>query len=77
MVGVLLCTMPGLMIGTGEVSLVDLSLGLPLGYPLDSTNPVDELHDTLLGAPLGLWFGSEATRCMCYCFRLMDLHEAT
>ena len=63
------------MIGTGEGYLVGLSLGLPLGSPLDSPNPVSELPDTLLGAPLGLWFGSEVARCLCYFQRLMDLHE--
>ena len=55
----------GLMIVTGEVSLVGLSLTLPLGTPLESTNPGSELSDTLLGAPLGLRFLSDAVRCMC------------
>ena len=64
LVGFLLRTMDGLMIGTGEGSLVGLSLVLPLVYPLESPNTGSELYDTLLGSPLGLWFGSEVARCL-------------
>ena len=59
MVRVSLGRMSGLMIGTGEGSLVGLSLGLPLGSPLEYPNPGDDLPVMLLGAPLGLWFGSQ------------------
>ena len=45
--------MAGLMIGNGEVSLIGLSMGFPLGTPLESPNPIDEMPDTLLGAPMG------------------------
>ena len=54
-----LVTLTVLMIGTGERSLVDLPLGLPLGSPLESPNTGYDLPDTLLGLPLGLWFGSD------------------
>ena len=40
MFGVSLGTLVVLMIVTGEVYMVDLSMGLQLGSPLDSTNPV-------------------------------------
>ena len=69
--------MAGLMIGNGEVSLIGLSLGFPLGPPLESPNPGAELPGTLLGAPQELWFVSEAVRFMCCCRRIMDCHEAT
>ena len=52
-------TLVGLMIGTGERSLVVLSLELPRVSPLESPNPGADLSGTLLGSPLGLWFGSE------------------
>ena len=58
-------------------SLVLLSLVLTIGYPLEYTNPGSELSDTLLGAPLGLRFLSEAVRCMCCCRQLMNCHEGT
>ena len=67
LVGVSLRTMSGSMIGTGEGSLVVLLLELPLGYPPYSPNHGSELHVMLLGAPIGLWFGSEAARCLCSC----------
>ena len=57
LVGVSLDTLTGLMIGTGEVSLVGLSLGLPLGSLLESPNNGAYMPGTLLGVPLGLWFG--------------------
>ena len=59
MVGVPLGTLVGLKIGTGEVSLVGLSLGLTLGYPLESPNTRAEFPDMLMGAPIGLWFVSD------------------
>ena len=65
----------GLRIGTVEGSLVVLSLGIPLGSPLESTNPGADMPGTLLGAPLGLWCVSEMVSYIC-CFRhLMDFHE--
>ena len=57
--------MAGLMIGNVEGSMIVLSLGLLLVYPLESPNPGSELSGTLLGAPLGLCFFSEAFRCLC------------
>ena len=65
------------MIGTLYGSLVGLSRGLPLGSPLESQNSGADLHDTLMGTPIGLWFGSEAVSCLNYYPRLMDFHEAT
>ena len=64
-VGFSLGILAGLIIGTGEGSLVGLSLGLPLGSPLDSSNTEAELPSTILGAPLGLWFGSESAMSLC------------
>ena len=52
LVVVLLVTLVGLVIGTGEVYLVELSLGLLLEYLLESPNNGAGLPDTLLGAPL-------------------------
>ena len=46
-------TLVGLIIGTGEGSLVGLSLVLTLGYPLGYPNPGAYLTGTLLGMPLG------------------------
>ena len=43
----------GLMIGTGEGSLIGLSLGLPLDFPIDSPNPGCDMPDMLLGAHAG------------------------
>ena len=77
MVVVLFGTLVGLMIGTGEVSLVGLSLVLPLGYPLESTNTGVDMPGTLMGASLGLWFGSEAVRCWCYWCLLVDCCKDT
>ena len=57
MVGFSLGRIYGLIISTIGEYLVVLSLGLPLGSPLESSNPGSELSDTLMGAPLGLWFG--------------------
>ena len=57
LVEVSLATLTGLMIGTGEVSLVGLSLGLPLGSLIESPNNGAYMPGTLLGVPLGLWFG--------------------
>ena len=54
-----------------------LSLVLPLGSPLDSPNTGADMHSKFLGTPLGLYFGSEVSRCMCYCRCLMDFHKAT
>ena len=50
--GVSLDTLAGLMIGTGEGSLVGLSMGLPLGSPLESQNPGDEIS-SLFGSLTG------------------------
>ena len=57
--------MAGLIIGTVEGYMIVLSLGIILVYPLESPNPGSELSDMLSGAPLGLWFGSEAIKCLC------------
>ena len=54
-----------------------LSLVLTLGSPLDSPNTGDDLPSKFLGTPLGLYFGSEASRCLCYFRCLMDFHKAT
>ena len=51
------------MIGTVEVSLVSLSMGLPHGYPLESTNTGVDMHGTVIGSSHGLWFGYEVVRC--------------
>ena len=51
--------MSGLMIGTGVGSLFGLSLIIPLGYPLESTNPGADLPVMMLDAPSRLWFGSD------------------
>ena len=59
LVGVSLDTLVGLVIGTGEGSLVYLSLGIPLRYQLESPNPGDDLSGMLLVTPIGLWFVSE------------------
>ena len=77
LVGVSLGLLDGLMIGTGEVYLVGLSLELPLGFPFEYKNPGAELSGILMGVPIGFWFDSEASRCLCYCRRLMDYHEDT
>ena len=77
LVRVSLITMYVFIIITGEGYFLGLSMGLPLGYQLESPDPVAELSVTLLGAHIGLWFGSEAARCLFCCFRLMDCHEAT
>ena len=65
------------MIGNGEGYSVGLSLGLLIGLTLDSPNPGAELPVTLLGVPIGLWFGSEADRRLCYLQLLMDCHGAS
>ena len=76
---VLFGTLVDLIIGTGELSLVGLSLGLPHGYPLESTNTGVDMPGTLMGASLGLWFLYEAVRCRYWCSwcRLMDCRKAT
>ena len=51
------------MIGNIDGYLVRLSLGLPLVYPIETLNTGAELHYMLLGASLGLCFGSEAIKC--------------
>ena len=71
LVGVSLVLLDDLMIGTGEVSLAGLSLGLQLGFPLKF------MPGILLGAPTGLWFVSEAVRCLCCFCRLKYCNEAT
>ena len=48
--------MVGLMIGTGGLYLVGLSLVLTLGSPLEYPNTGADIPGMLLGAPLGLWF---------------------
>ena len=48
LVVVSLVPLDGLVIGTGEGYLAGLSLRLPLGYPLDSPNPVLELPGMIL-----------------------------
>ena len=53
------------MVFTGGISLVGLSLGIPLVPPLEYPNPVVVMHGTLIGMPLGMWFGSEAVRYWC------------
>ena len=51
------------MIGTREGSLVELSLVLTIGPPLEPTNNESMIPSKLLGEPLGLWFGYEVFRC--------------
>ena len=51
-------------------------MGIPLGYPLESSNHGSDLPIMLLGASLGLWFGSEAVICLCCCCGLMDCNDA-
>ena len=75
LVRVSLGTLARLIIVTREGSLVVLSLLISIGFPLESPNPGDELPGTLLGAPIGLWFGSEAVRCLCSCIFLVYNHE--
>ena len=65
------------MIGTREGYLVGLSLGISLVSSLESPNPGADLPGTLLGTPLGLWFGSEAVKRLCCWRHLMDYHEDT
>ena len=65
LVGVSLGTLSGLAIVPGEGFLVGLSLVLPLGYLLEYPNHGSDITDTLLVAPLELWFGSEAVRFLC------------
>ena len=60
LVGVSLGTLIGLMIFTGKVYFVGLSLGLPLGLPLGYTNIEAVLSGTLLGATIGFWVLYEA-----------------
>ena len=64
------------MISTKERSLVWFSLGLTIGYLLESTNLESELPGMLLGAPPGLWFGSDAVMWRC-CWRLTGCRKAT
>ena len=65
------------MIGIGEGSLVVLSLRITLVSPHESLIPRDKLPSTLMGAPLGLWFGSGSVRFLCCCLRLIDCHKDT
>ena len=67
----------GYILGYSINMFLGLSLGLPLGSPLDSPNAVADLPGKFLGTPLGLCFGSEASRCLCYCRCLVDFHKAT
>ena len=62
MVVFLFGTLVGLIIGTGEVCFVGLSLVFPFGNPLESTNTGVDMPSTLMGNSLGLWFGYEAVR---------------
>ena len=71
MVAVLFGILVGFIIGTVEVSLVGLSLDVPHGYPLESTNTGVGIIGTLLITYIGLWIGSEAFSCWCSWFRLM------
>ena len=71
------CTLAGLIIGTVERYLVGLSLGISLGYPLEYLNLGYFLSVTLMGAPLWLWFVSEAERCQCCFCRLTDFRKST
>ena len=59
MVRASLVILDGLIIDTVEGYLVVLSLGLPLGSPLDSPNTGAQLPVMVMGALLGLWFGSD------------------
>ena len=52
-------TLDGLIIGSGEGSMVGLSLVLTLEYPLESPNHGADLPGMLMGAPLGLWSSSD------------------
>ena len=76
LVGVSLGSLGGFMIGNEKGYLVCLSLGLPLVSPVEYRNPGDVLPGTLLGGPLGLWFGSESVRFKYSCRRLTDLCES-
>ena len=67
----------GYILGYSINMFLVLSLGLTLGSPLDSPNAVADLPGKFLGTPLGLCFGSEASRCLCYSCWLMDFHKAT
>ena len=77
LVGVSLDKLARLMIVTGEGFLVGLSLGLPLGSPLKSTNIGADLPIKILGAPLRLSFGYSAFRCWCCCRCLIYFCKAT
>ena len=63
LVGVSPGTLGDLVIGTWEGSLVSLSLIIPIGSPIESSNCVSVMPVMLLGAPLGLWFVSESFWC--------------
>ena len=56
---VLLGPLYGVIIGTGEGYLGRWSLALTLWSQLEFPNPWAELPGTLLGASIGLWFGSD------------------
>ena len=77
LVGVSLVKMGGLLIGTGELFLVGLSMVFTLGYLLESPNPGSVLPGTLIETPIGFWFGSEAVRYWCSCRRLTDFRKYT
>ena len=47
-----------------------------IGSPLEYPNPRSVMPFKLLGAPIGLWCGSEALSYLCCFFRLMDFHKA-
>ena len=61
LVGFSLGALGGLMVGTGEVSLVVLSLGLTLGYSLEYQNTgavIGSLFESLIGNILGMYLGN-------------------
>ena len=77
MVVVLFGTLVGLMIGTGELSLVGLPFVLTLEYPLESTNNGVDMPGTLLSAYLWQWFGSKGVSFWCSWCRHMYCRKAT
>ena len=77
LVVVLLVTLAGLVVVTGEGYLVLLLLVLLLGSPFYSPNPGADMHGTLLVSPLVLWFLYEAFRYLCSYRRLMEIHKTT
>ena len=77
LVVVLLVTLAGLVVVTGEGYFVLLLLVLLLGSPFYSPKHGADLPGTLLGSPLSFCLGYEAVRYLCSCPHLMDFHKAS